>query len=214
MEEIRVRDGMGTAAPAIFLLLAFGACVEAAEPAPFTRLAVAEVRRVVLAELKGRGAGRGGLLQDEELKDQDIEIPSAVPVRAGSSLRVASVCWDGSAARARFRLECTAAGACLPFYVYVRTGPHAGAASCDLKAESRGSAKVTAGPVVHVGEGATAVMVGSGLRMTAAVTCLDRGARGEIIRVRAGEGRIFRARVAGPGLVEAVVAGSPAGNPE
>jgi flagella basal body P-ring formation protein FlgA len=40
--------------------------------------------------------------------------------------------------------------------------------------------------------------------MTAAVTCLDRGARGEIVRVRGQEGHIFRARVTGVALVEAL----------
>jgi hypothetical protein len=197
------------------LLLILPGPVEAGEPGPFTRLAVDEVRRVVSAELKRRGAGEGGLVEGGLLKDGDIEIPTAVPVRAGSSLRVASVCWDGSAERARFRLECATAGACLPFFVYVRTASHAGAAACDLEAERRGSGakgNANAAPMVRVGEGATAVMVGSGLRMTAAVTCLDRGARGEIIRVRGGEGRVFRARVAGPGLVEAVVSGNLAGN--
>jgi hypothetical protein len=235
MKEIRVREAIVTGASIISLLLTFGALVEAGEPAPFKRLAVGEVRRAVLAELKRRGVDgllKDGNLKDGELKDGDIEIPSAVPARAGSRVRVASVCWDGSAGRARFRMECTAAGSCLPFFVYVRTESHASAASCDGKAESHdsegggsegggsasdgsasdGAAKARGKPMVRVGEGATAVMVASGLRMTAAVTCLDRGARGEIIRVRAGEGHIFRARVAGPGLVEAVVSGNSQAN--
>ncbi len=209
MREIRIRNWIVAATSTIALFLMFGPLLDAGEPGQFTRLTAEEVRRAVSAELKARGTGEGGLLRDE-----DIEIPSAVPARAGSSLRISAVCWDGPAARARFRVECVNAGACLPFFVYVRTASHASAAACDLGAERHGSAKVDAGPMLRVGEGATAVMVASGLRMTAAVTCLDRGARGEIIRVRAGEGRIFRARVAGPGLVEALMEGNTAGNSE
>lgn len=58
---------------------------------------------------------------------------------------------------------------------------------------------------VRAGDRATAVAVAGGLRMTAVVICLDRGARGEIIRVRGHEGHIFRARVTGPALVEALL---------
>jgi flagella basal body P-ring formation protein FlgA len=48
------------------------------------------------------------------------------------------------------------------------------------------------------------VFVSSGFRMTASVTCLERGREGEIIRVRGLDGHIFRARVSGPALLEAL----------
>jgi len=40
------------------------------------------------------------------------------------------------------------------------------------------------------------------LRMTASVTCLERGREGEVIRVRSQDGHIFRARISGPALLE------------
>jgi flagella basal body P-ring formation protein FlgA len=40
--------------------------------------------------------------------------------------------------------------------------------------------------------------------MTASVTCLERGRQGEVIRVRAPDGHIFRARISGPALLEAL----------
>ncbi len=167
---------------------------------PLSRVTAEEARRVVVAELRLRGVGEGELPRAE-----DVEVPLAVPARAGASLRVTSACWDAEAARVRFRLECRVTGACLPFLVYVRSAAHAQAASCQLgpRAQASGEARArVAAPDVHPGERARAVMVASGIRMTAAVICLDRGARGEIVRVRGGEGRIFRARVAGPALVE------------
>ena len=57
---------------------------------------------------------------------------------------------------------------------------------------------------VHPGDRATAVFVADRLRMTASVTCLDRGREGEIIRVRGIDGHIFRARISGPARLEAV----------
>jgi len=36
------------------------------------------------------------------------------------------------------------------------------------------------------------------------VTCLERGREGEVIRVRGEEGQVFRARISGPALLEAL----------
>jgi flagella basal body P-ring formation protein FlgA len=46
------------------------------------------------------------------------------------------------------------------------------------------------------------VFVSDRLRMTASVTCLERGREGEVIRVRGEEGNIFRARISGPARLE------------
>jgi len=181
------------------LLLAACRPVAASELEPLARVTVEQARAAVVAELRLRG-----MAENELPRIEDVELGLAVPARTGSSLRVSSVCWDAEAQRARFRLECRAAGACLPFLVYVRSASHAQAASCQAVPERHSRAQVSA-PAVRAGQTATAVMLASGIRMTAAVTCLDRGARGEIVRVRGGEGRIFRARVAGPALVEAVI---------
>ncbi len=59
-------------------------------------------------------------------------------------------------------------------------------------------------PVVRAGERATAVFLADRLRMTASVTCLERGNEGEIIRVRSQDGHVFRARISGPALLEAL----------
>jgi len=181
--------------------LAAGPLVEAGEVGkPAAPVTVAEAWQAVAGELRLRGFGKEQLPRVE-----DVELPDAVPVRAGRGLRVASVCWDRDAERARFRLECEEAGACLPFLVYVRVAARAQAASCRMEGRSSSSSSLpTPDAAVRPGERATAVLVSAGLRMTASVTCLDRGAPGEIIRVRGQEGRIFRARVAGPALVEAL----------
>ena len=165
---------------------------------PFSRVITDAVREVVAAELRSRG-----MSENELPRVRDLELPLAVPARAGSTLRVSSLCWDAESQRLRFRLECRERGACLPFLVYVRTPSRAETSSCWLQPQAHSPSQVSL-PAVQPGERATAVMVASGIRMTAAVTCLDRGARGEIVRVRGGEGRIFRARVAGPALVEAL----------
>lgn len=179
---------------------------ELAEPS--SPVTAAEAWQVVADELRGRGFG------EEQLpRVEDLELPVAVPARAGRRLRVSSVCWDADAGSARFRLECGEAGACLPFLVYVRAAARARAASCRLERQAQPSSSLSSSssslrhapePGVRAGERATAVLVAAGIRMTAEVTCLDRGARGDVIRVRGQEGRIFRARVAGLALVEAM----------
>ena len=164
----------------------------------YSRISGEIVRASIMAELRTRGIDEAKLPRAE-----DIEVPLAVPTRAGASLRVTAMCRDTDASRVRFRLECRESGACLPFLAYVRMGSHAEAASCQVP-RKQASPAGAATPAVHAGERATAVLVAAGIRMTAPVTCMDRGARGEIIRVRGGEGRIFRARVTAPALVEVV----------
>ena len=164
----------------------------------------AEAWQAVASELRRRGFG------PEELpRVEDLELPVAVPAWAGRTLQVSSVCWDRDAAHLRFRLECRPAGACLRFLAYLRggvePGSHAQAPSCRLEGSGHLSTPPQrATPSVEAGQRATATLSGSGLHMTAAVTCLERGAEGEIVRVRGQEGRIFRARVAGRALVEAL----------
>jgi len=49
-----------------------------------------------------------------------------------------------------------------------------------------------------------AVFLSSHMRMTANVTCLERGRLGDVIRVRAPDGHTFRARITGPAMLEAL----------
>lgn len=154
--------------------------------------------QAVVEEFRVRG------FQDGQLPHvEDIDLPVAVPVRGAPNLRVSSLCWDQNTARARFRLECRETGACLPFLVYVRTPLRAPSAPCRMDNTSPHASRQKSSSVVHAGDRATAVLLAAGLRMTTKVHCLDRGAAGDIIRVRGPEGRIFRARVSGPALVEA-----------
>jgi Chaperone for flagella basal body P-ring formation len=187
------------------------------QPATGTRQ---EVWQALKTELRQQG------LADPQLpRLEDIDLPSALPELAGHSLRVASVCWDEGPQRTQFRLECGAPRQCLPFLAYVHANygsvsdssfdpvdaPAGGhARSCQLASESHpatGSHSAFVAPpkpTVRTGERVTAVFLTEHMRMTAAVTCLERGREGEIIRVRAPDGHIFRARITGPALLEAL----------
>ena len=175
----------------------------------------AEVGQAIASELRARG------YREEELPGAaEIELPDRVPARAGRRLHAASVCWDVEADQARVRLEC-GRGDCVPFFAYVRVGQRAKAASCQMEAGRRGmtaggmttgaaaGARNTSGTAVRAGERATAVLAGGGLRMTAPVICLEQGGPGEIVRVRGGEGKVFRARVRARGTGEALVEALP-----
>jgi flagellar basal body P-ring formation chaperone FlgA len=176
-----------------------------------------EVWQAVEAELRIRGFSDLQLLRLE-----DLDLPAALPALAGRRLRVASACWDKGPRRTQFRLECGEPGECLPFlvYVYDRAGDRGddpaegrGHADWGMRAESCGMASGAHGapgtspkpllkPTVRAGDWATAVFVSDRLRMTARVTCLERGREGEVIRVRGEEGNIFRARISGPARLE------------
>lgn len=167
-------------------------------PTPTTRQ---EVWRTVVAELRERGASEQHLPRVE-----DIDLPVVLSLD-GRKLRVVSSCWDDGPRRTQFRLECGASGQCLPFLVYVHdaTSSDTGvrAQSCRL-AVSHPVPEVLLKPAVRAGERATAVFRSDGLRMTASVTCLERGREGGVIRVRAADGHVFRARISGPDLLEAL----------
>jgi len=126
-----------------------------------------------------------------------------VPAAGAHKLRVTAVCRDIDARLLRFQLACSEPGACLPFLTYVRIAAPVPAPSCGMEAAPR-TGSPQRPPAVHAGERATAVLVAAGLRMSAAVTCLESGARGDEIRVRGEQGRVFHVRVAGPGSVEAL----------
>jgi hypothetical protein len=172
-------------------------------PTPVTRQ---EVWQAVVAELRQRG-----LPEPQLPRIEDLALPVALPALAGRKLRVSSACWDEGHERNQFRLECGEPGQCLPFLAYVHVqnrdaGTRAG--SCRLEAPSRPApeapVKPLAKPAVRAGDRATAVFLSARLRISASVTCLERGREGEVIRVRNEDGQIFRARISGPALLEAV----------
>jgi hypothetical protein len=178
-----------------------------------------EVWQAVLAELQ-----REGLSEEHLPRIEDLDLPGALPLLAGRNLRVSSACWDEGPRRTQFRLECGEPGECLPFLVYLRNGylhnvylhnhvgddqnANARAGSCRPASEPRRavepSPKRPPKLVVRAGDPATAVFLSNRLRMTASVTCLERGREGEVIRVRSRDGRVFRARISGPARLEAL----------
>ena len=172
-------------------------------PTPVTRQ---EVWQAVVAELRQRG-----LPEPQLPRIEDLDLPVALPALAGRKLRVSSACWDEGPERTQFRLECGEPGQCLPFLAYVHVqnrdaGTRAG--SCRLEAPSRPApeapVKPLEKPAVRAGDRATAVFLSARLRISASVTCLERGREGEVIRVRNEDGQIFRARISGPALLDAV----------
>jgi Chaperone for flagella basal body P-ring formation len=176
-----------------------------------------EVWQAVVAELQ-----REGLSEQRLPRIEDLELPGALPALAGRRLHVSSACWDEGPRRTQFRLECGENGQCLPFLVYLHNpylhnvylhdyvhndvrddqNASARAESCRPATEPRRAPEVSPKPVLRAGDRATAVFLSNRLRMTASVTCLERGREGEVIRVRSQDGRVFRARISGPARLE------------
>lgn len=171
-----------------------------ARPTPVTRQ---EVWQAVVDEL-----GKRGLSAQQLPRVEDLELPVALRALAGRKLRVSSACWDEGPRRTQFRLECGGPGQCLPFLVYLddSVSAHTGARTgpCRPTSGPRPAPGVSSQPAVRAGERATAVFLADRLRMTASVTCLERGNEGAIIRVRSQDGHVFRARISGPALLEAL----------
>ena len=161
--------------------------------APQTPLTREEIRRAVADELR-----KGGLREEQLPRLDDIELPAVLSAAPDRALRVSAACWDANLERAQFRLEC-ARRHCLPFLVHVRMERPV-LASCRILPRPPESAQYR--PAVRVGDRAMAVFLGSRLRLTSAVTCLEHGTEGDVIRVRNPNGHIFQARISGPGLLE------------
>jgi hypothetical protein len=182
-----------------------------------TRVTRQEVWQAMTDELRRQG------FRDAQLpRIDDLDLPVALPAVPGRKLRVLSACWDQAAERMQFRLECGEPGQCLPFLAYARvrdvrdnavhldgdgrdSGMRNGACrSASVSHATPGVVKPLTNLTVRPGERATTVFVSGWLRIAASVTCLDRGVEGDVIRVRSEDGQVFRARVAGPALLEAV----------
>lgn len=182
-----------------------------------------EVWRTVVGELGARG-----LSQTQLPPAEDLDLPAAPPARVGRRVQVASACWDEGRQRLQFRLECAGPGECLPFLAYLNgshfqavdlyrykavdanrveaacrvvSGPRVSAQSAS-KLASKPALQPSSQPMMRPGDSATAVFVGNGMRMTASVTCLDRGREGDEVRVRGPDGNVFRARISGPARLE------------
>jgi hypothetical protein len=185
---------------------------------PITRQ---EVWQAVVGELGQRGVSKQQLPPAE-----DLDLPATPPARAGRKLHVALACWDEGRERLQFRLECATPSECLPFITYLNRGQLQSAdlqaavgaeredAACRVvagpgmagpsasKLASKSTSQLASEPMMRPGDPATAIFVGNGMRMTASVTCLDRGREGDTVRVRGPEGNVFRARISGPASLE------------
>lgn len=161
-----------------------------------------EVLGIFSAHLRARGVA------EEQLPNlNEIELPASIPAAPGRFLRLVSACWNAKLARAQLRLECGDAGQCVPFLAYVRatTSPfEAAIGACPGASPSRTLRHPPRKPVLLAGDRATVVYSSGHMRLTAVVTCLERGAEGDVIRVRNQDGRTFRARIASPALLEAI----------
>ena len=132
----------------------------------------------------------------------ELEVTGVYPESGGSELR----------------LRCVLPGACASFLVTVPGMPgvlkftkpqpekagKSGAGAWAAQARA-GRPNTAASPIlVFAGRPARLLLERDGMRISISVTCLDRGALEQTVRARdPGSGRIFRARVRGPALLEA-----------
>ena len=164
---------------------------------PFSPVTRQEVWQAVAGKLHEHG------LREEQMpRAEDLDLPVAVPAAERRTLRVVAVCKESGSGRLQFRLECREPEQCIPFLAYLRTAERAIAESC--RPGSRSAAAPPKKVAVRAGQRAMVVFVADRLRLTTSVICLERGSEGEIIRVKNQDGRIFRARVAAPALLEAL----------
>ena len=138
--------------------------------------------------------------------EPELEVTMAYPENGGWALR----------------LRCVLPGTCAPFLVRAPRIAGLGRLTTLVPQERGGDAGGEAGPpvgkrtglrrakaanskaLVFAGRPARLVLERDGMRISIPVTCLDRGALAQAVRARDREsGRIFQARVAGPGLLEA-----------
>ena len=173
---------------------------------PRTLITRAEVWQAVMIELRQRG-----VREEQLLRAEDIDLPTLIQAAASRTLRVSMVCWDAGLRRAQFQLECREPGHCIPFLAYAETGrstamgsEETARSSCRNGSPQRSVSSATRKVIVRSGDRATVLFRGSQLNLTALVTCLERGAAGDVIRVRNQDGQIFRARVSAPARLEAL----------
>lgn len=167
---------------------------------PPSPIAKSEVYQTIAADLRARGVPGDQLPRLDE-----IELPVSVPAAPGHTLRITTACWSDHLARVQFRLECREPGQCLPFLAYVRASePVKGAIGSSCRAAAQGRREIPRKPVLRAGDRATVVFARGRMRLTAVVTCLERGAEGDVIRVRNQDGQTFRARIANPSMLEAI----------
>jgi len=164
-----------------------------------------EVWQAVTTELRQRG-----VREEQLLSAQEIDLPVLIPAAAIRTLRVLMVCWDADLGRAQFQLQCSEPGQCVPFLAYAETGRSTAMGSEKIAGSScrnsrqRFPQSSTRKAIVRSGDRATVLFRGRQLNLAAQVTCLERGAAGDVIRVRNQDGQIFRARISASNRLEAL----------
>ncbi len=190
------RMSFATAVGAGLVICAAMRQAEAQNYVPRTLVTHEEIGQAIASELRAR------LPKESPTPAWDVDVPLAVPAAGSHKLRVTSVCREADTKLLRFQLACIERAACLPFLTWVHTSQPVPAAPCS--GATTGGSLPAPTAIVEPGRKVMAVLAVTGVRMTAPVTCLERGAMGDVIFVRGQEGRAFRARVAGPAFVEAL----------
>ena len=159
--------------------------------------------------------GEQGVAEEQIPRADGVQLPGTILATSERTLRVAAVCWDNQMERASFRLECHRGSACIPFLVLseitqttfrkLQSSRETEVSPvCSLRPGPPARKVVRKETVLRVGDHAMVVFRGDQMQLSVQVTCVERGAEGEIIRVRNADGVLFRARVVGPGLLEAL----------
>lgn len=184
--------------PIICACLLCGLARAAAEPGADCKRE-AEIKTLIQAAIHQRGI--------EVPLSLEANLCSALPATPGAGrLEIQSVRWDAVFHVFEFRLRCQPAGGCLPFLVRVPGEPTQPSpqALLEQRSERRPPKPLSDVPWVRPGQTVSLIWVEGGMRLWRQVVCLDLGRAGQQVRTRTQpEGRIVRARVTGPGLLEA-----------
>jgi len=126
------------------------------------------------------------------IEEEDINLALAGDMAQGAELRVIGVRRSIKRGDAQISLRCVPGWACVPFYVRVRNLP-----PNSLVSDTR---------AVRSGQKGTLLVQTKNSRLTISVRVLEAGVVGTIVRARCPETkRIYRARVIGPGVLEAIL---------
>ena len=117
---------------------------------PRVPLTKEEVHRTIVEDLRSHGISAADLPRID-----DIDLPLAVPVAAGTTLHVSESCWDSNLARQQFRIECEPAGHCVPFLVYAKVRSSPGFEGQCQKIARPKSGSVSRKPLIRAGDHAT-----------------------------------------------------------
>ncbi len=169
-----------------------------------------QVQSAIQSFLRRKGSSLGALPKSAILRFADIGARQPAP-----ALQVAAVAWDDLDQAVEFRLHCLDRSLCGSFLVRAEMPPSAAddwrtklrpeAAAAQRRKMSAADAR-TGAALVERGKPATLILEGANLRISLLVTCLERGALSQQIRVfDASNRRVYRAAVVGAALLRATL---------